>query len=735
MAQCRRLVQEQTPPEYGGGSLNDPCRISSGDAHFPRRGRRLGISTVVFAIAMVSAGSATADDTMATKAPSLAPSAYDWSGFYAGGHLGVAWGRSDWTAPGSAAGSTDLFQTIDTFDEGGSFFAGVQGGYNYTLPNRVLLGAEADVSFPAWPTLPTAVNPFGVSIGGSSTFTSPTLGAVSLAETVLASGTARGRIGYAPGHWLFYATGGFAWTYDRQSLTQVSTGNSETPFLWRLGWVAGAGIEAPIAPHWTARLEYLFTDYGNKDSAFFAGVQPINSDFKLQELRFGLNYQFGNDSAASATMVTKPPAAADMGELSFHGQTTFVWQGYPGFRSPYQGTNSLPGGGAGRETFDTTLYAGSRLWRGAELWVDPEIDQGQGVANTHGVAGYPSGEAYAFGANYPYARVQRYFIRQTIDLGGKTEKVDADVNQFAGSQTENRLVLTVGKFSVADIFDTNTYANNPKTDFLNWAVVNAGTFDYAGDAWGYTYGAAAEWYQGRLTLRGGVFDLSASPAGGGNNAQSYGLDPTFHQFQLVGEIEERHELWGQPGKLTITGFLSRGNAGSFQNAISLSQQPGPFFGNATGALAAVRVYQSRPGVSLNLEQQINDTVGLFARAGWADGEVEPWDFTDIDRTVSGGISIAGKQWDRPDDTIGIAGVVNGIASVHQAYFNAGGLGILIGDGQLPNYGLEQIVEAYYSYAIASWMKVSFDYQFIANPAYNANRGPVNVFAGRLHSQF
>jgi high affinity Mn2+ porin len=735
MAQCRLSVQEQTSPEYGGISRNDPGRTSSGNAHVPRRGRWLGISTVVFAIAIVSARSATADDNMVTKAPSPAPFAYDWSGFYAGGHLGVAWGRSDWTAPSGAAGSIDLFRTIDTFDEGGSFFAGVQGGYNYTLPNRVLLGAEVDVSFPAWPTLRTGVNPFGVSIGGSSTFTSPTLGAVSLAETVLASGTARGRIGYAPGHWLFYVTGGFAWTYDHQSLTQVSTGNSATPLLWRLGWVGGVGIEAPIAPHWTARLEYLFTDYGNKDTMFFAGVQPINSDFKLQELRFGLNYQFGNGAAAPAAMVTKSPAAADMGELSFHGQTTFVWQGYPGFRSPYQGTNSLPGGGVGRETFDTTLYAGSRLWRGAELWVDPEIDQGHGVADTHGVAGYTSGEAYAFGTDYPYARVQRYFIRQTIDLGGKTEKVDADVNQFAGSQTQNRLVLTVGKFSVADIFDTNNYANNPKTDFLNWAVVNAGTFDYAGDAWGYTYGAAAEWYQGRFTLRAGTFDLSASPAGGGNNAQSYGLDPTFHQFQLVGEVEERHELWGQPGKLKITGFLSRGNAGSFQNAINLSEQPGPFFGNATGALAAVRVYQSRPGVSLNLEQQINDTLGLFARAGWADGEVEPWDFTDIDRTVSGGISIAGKQWGRPDDTVGIAGAVNGIASVHQAYFNAGGLGILIGDGQLPNYGLEQIVEAYYSYAIATSMKVSFDYQFIANPAYNANRGPVNVFAGRFHLQF
>lgn len=104
------------------------------------------------------------------------------------------------------------------------------------------------------------------------------------------------------------------------------------------------------------------------------------------------------------------------------------------------------------------------------------------MGNTHGIAGYASGEAYKLGDAYPYGRLQRYFIRQTIDLGGESQKVDADLNQFAGSQTADRLVLTAGRFYITDIFDTNKYANNPKTDFLNWALINAGTFDYAGDA-------------------------------------------------------------------------------------------------------------------------------------------------------------------------------------------------------------------------------------------------------------
>src|ERR1700678_2168371 len=698
----------------------------------------VAIRAACAALAISSTSNAFADEPLVTKAPVLpfaSGAPYNWTGFYAGGNLGVAWGSSNWTAGPGISGTTNLFQTIDSFDEAGSFFAGVQGGYNYMLPNRIVLGAEVDATFPSFQGVPSGVNPFAVTVGGISAFTSAALGPVDFAETMLASGTVRGRIGYAPGHWLFYATGGFAWTYNRQSLTQVASGATDTPFLWRLGWAAGAGAEVPIAPHWTARFQYLFTDYGNHTTPFFSGAQPISSDFMLHELSVGLNYQFNApDAVAKPSVVTKAAPSAD--EFSFSGQSTFIWQGYPAIRSPFQGGDSLPIGGEGRETFDLTLFAGARLWRAAELWVEPEIDQGHGLEDTHGVAGFPSGEAYKEGFDYPYARVQRYFIRQTIDLGGDKQKIDADVNQFAQSTTENRLVFTVGKFSIVDIFDTNKYANNPKTDFMNWALINAGTFDYAGDAWGYTYGAAAEWYQGHWTLRGGVFDLSQTPAGGGgNSALGYGLDPTFQQFELVGEIEERHELWGQPGKLKVTGYLERGNMGTFSDAILLSQMPGPLFGDPTDALAAVRHYQSRPGVSLNLEQQINETVGVFARAGWADGKQEPWDFTDIDRTVQAGVSINGKSWNRPDDTIGIAGIVNGLDPAHEAYFAAGGLGILIGDGALTNYGVEQILETYYSYAITSSMKVSFDYQFIANPAYDADRGPVSVFAGRWHATF
>ena len=676
---------------------------------------------IVFALAAAERAFA-ADDILAT-AP-RATSAYDWSGFYVGSHYGYAIGSSRWSATqgGAAApsvsGSLNFFNAYDIFTGSGSYFLGAQAGYNYMLPSRLFLGIEADGSFPSL-------------VGGSQIISSPFFGTATYAETALAFGTARARIGYAPMNWLFYATGGFAWSYDQLARTQIAgipvggtpaPGTTETALLWRLGWVLGAGVEIPIAPKWTAKIEYLHTDFGFGIAAFAAAGQQLGSDLSLHELRAGLNYRFGgNGTQPNQAAAARATPEAD--HFSIHGQTTFVEQGYPAFRSPYQGPNSLTGSGQGRETWDTTLYLGVRLWQGAEFWIDPEVYQGFGLDGTHGIAGFTNGEAYKVGADYPYSRIQRAFIRQTIDLGGGTQKVDAGINQFAQSQTADRVVLTIGKFDVADVFDNNKYAHDPRSDFLNWAVIDTGTLDYAADAFGFTVGAAAEWYHGNWTLRGGIFDLAVVPAG-------VQLNPSFKEFQWVGEIERRYDLWGHPGKIAISGFLSRGGMGSFENAVVLAAVTG-----GPADIAAVRQYQSRGGVSMNIEQEITSDLGAFVRAGWADGNIEPYAFTDIDRTVAGGISLSGKPWGRPNDTVGFAGVVNGISPEHAAFLNDGGLGIVVGDGQLPNPGLEEIVEAYYSYALTASTRVSADYQLVVNPAYATERGPVNVFAGRFHSQF
>jgi len=413
--------------------------------------------------------------------------------------------------------------------------------------------------------------------------------------------------------------------------------------------------------------------------------------------------------------------AGDREAFAVHGQFTYVEQESSDFNAPYRGANSLsPNRGA--ETTDATLYLGSRLWPGAEGWVNGEIDQGFGLDDTLGVAGFPSGEAYKVGKNQPYLRLPRLFLRQTVDLDGARHAVEAAANQLAGSHSENRVVITVGKISVGDIFDTNQFAHDPRADFLNWAAIDAGSFDYAADAWGYTVGAVVEWYQDSWTMRAGLFDLSNVP----NSAH---LEPGFHEFQSILELEKRHELGGLPGRVLLTAFDSRGRMALLDDAVRLAQST-----DTPIDLAAVREYRSRLGLSAGLEEHLTSDLGLFARLGKAAGNVETYEFTDIDRTVSAGLSLQGEKWHRTDDTIGLAAINNGISATRENYLNAGGLGILVGDGRLPRPGPEQIVETYYSlgWGIAH---LSFDYQWINHPAYNRDRGPVSVVAVRLHAQF
>jgi high affinity Mn2+ porin len=681
---------------------------------------------------MALTGSAAAADLPVKAPPPLAAAAYDWSGFYLGGHFGYAAGSSHWSATQTGApapavtGSLDLFNAYDMFRDTGSDLAGFQAGYNYMLPSRWVLGIEADVSFPSFS------EPTPHLISGISTISSASIGVANYSEHVEFSGTVRGRIGYAPNlgtsHWLFYATGGFAWSFDqftRMQLAGMPAGGAAVPgtienlFMQpRVGGTIGGGAEVALWSNWTARAEYLFIDYGNRSVSFPLGAQRFDSNLTLNEFRVGLNYRLNGETGKS-TDAAWPAAETD--NFAIHGQTTFLEQYVFPFRNPYVGQNSLYPN-QGRETSDATAFLGMRLWQGAELWVNPEIDQGFGLSGTLGVAGFPSGEAYKVGAPVPYLRMQRMFVRQTINLGGETEKVESGPNQFSGSQTADRLVITVGKFGVVDVFDTNKYAHDPRGDFMNWTIVDTGTFDYAADAWAYTYGTAVEWYQGSWTVRGGIFDLSIAP-------NTTALDASFGQFQWDGEIEYRYELMGHPGKVAVTGFLTRGRMGHFADAIQLAALTG-----GPADITAVRQYKSRGGISANLEQQITEQLGVFARAGWADGNIEPYEFTDVDRTVAAGLALTGKQWGRPDDTFRLAGVVNGITSEHQAFLNAGGLGILAGDGMLPHPGLEQIIEADYQLPV-SYFSLTLDYQFIVNPAYNRDRGPASVIGARMHAQF
>jgi high affinity Mn2+ porin len=400
---------------------------------------------------------------------------------------------------------------------------------------------------------------------------------------------------------------------------------------------------------------------------------------------------------------------------------TVVEQALAGFSSPYRGEHSLDPAPRGRETLNATLFAGFSPWKGAQIWVNPELGQGLALSDSKGVAGYVNAEAPRGGSSTPYVRIQRLFLTQTFNLSGKSEAVDGDENELRGAHDENRIVVTVGKFSVVDIFDLNSYAHDSEEDFLNGSVIVAGSFDFAGDYSGYTYGAATELYEGPWTLRLGAFDLTAATEDGR-------LDASFGQFQMVAEGERRFIVAGQPGSLKITAFNSRARLGDYAAAVRLGLSLG-----ATPDVADVQSYRSRSGVSLNLEQQLTADLGLFARAGFADGHVQSYEFADIDRSISAGLVLTGSRWGREDDAVGLAGVVNTISPSFISYLDHGGLGLAVGDGMLPHPGSEDILEGFYRWALSDQAHVTVDYQLIANPAYNRDRGPVSVFAIRVHA--
>ncbi len=236
--------------------------------------------------------------TRDTKAPSDAPAKAaplpsDWTGFYVGAHAGVSSGYSAWSAtqPGGAglSGSLNFFTPYDVFNGHGSHFAGVSGGYNYALPSRLVAGLEADVSFPGF-------------LGASQSFSSAVIGSANYEDTVNMFGSVRGRIGYDANPWLYYATGGLAWTYDKFTRTQFGAGpvfgapagTVETSFAGRVGWTVGAGVEAPIVPGWTAKIEYLYSQFGTSAVTFPLGGQKFESDLSMHQVRLGLNYKLGD---------------------------------------------------------------------------------------------------------------------------------------------------------------------------------------------------------------------------------------------------------------------------------------------------------------------------------------------------------------------------------------------------------------------------------------------------------
>lgn len=405
-------------------------------------------------------------------------------------------------------------------------------------------------------------------------------------------------------------------------------------------------------------------------------------------------------------------------------QATYIWQGKRPFSAAYSGPNSLTPQKESSYSFTSTAALGFRPWQGGEAYLDIEAAQGVPLSNLTGLGGFTNGEmARSSGPNLKIYRA-RAFLRQTWNQGGEMEARESDANQLAGPVDQRRIVLTVGNLSVLDIFDGNAYSHDPRTQFLNWSLMAQGAFDYAADARGYSWGSVLEWYHDNWALRWGRFIQPTQP-----NGQPLDLRILRH-YGDQWELEHAHNVGGQPGKLRLLVFRNRAVMARYADAMALAA--------STGAVPDLNQVRNREqikyGVGLNLEQAITSDVGVFARGSWADGRTETYAFTEIDRSLSGGVLVKGSSWGRAQDTVGLGVARNFLSRVHRDYLAAGGLGFFVGDGGL-NYRPEMIVETFYNVQVSKAVAVALNWQHIRNPAYNADRGPVNTFAVRLHTEF
>ncbi|RSK49497.1 carbohydrate porin [Hymenobacter rigui] len=433
-------------------------------------------------------------------------------------------------------------------------------------------------------------------------------------------------------------------------------------------------------------------------------------------------------SATPAPVAPAPPPALQhpapdssrQPNWSLHFQQTLVTQWHPSFRAPYAADYSLAQREKAKTSLTSTFFLGRRLWRGGSFFFNPELAGGSGLSQARGIAGFPNGETFRIGDPAPHLYVARAFLRQVWALGTETQVVEDAPNQLAGSGPARFLALNVGKLSLTDFFDQNSYSHDPRSQFLNWGLMSNGGWDYPANTRGYTVAAVLEY----VTPLGAVRASSAL-------VPTYANGPTidFHYGKAHSETLEltrTYHLGRQAGTVRALGFRTVAGMGDYRTAtlrpdldLTATRQPG----------------RTKTGFGLNLEQTLTPEVGLFARLSYNDGRRETWAFTEIDRSASLGAVSTGTRWHRPNDRLGLAVVANGLSQPHRSFLAAGGHGFMIGDGQL-NYAPEMAAEAYYSVNLPrQHATLSPDYQLILNPAYNHDRGPVQVLGGRLHVAF
>jgi high affinity Mn2+ porin len=413
---------------------------------------------------------------------------------------------------------------------------------------------------------------------------------------------------------------------------------------------------------------------------------------------------------------------SDTSITTFHFQFTTISQYHPAFYAAYSGQNSLSTNAEQETSVTSTIFAGIRLWQGASLYFNPEMSGGNGFSGVTGIAGFTNGETPRIGTPASSITIARGYIQQSLALSNAgNEHLPDGQNQLAMDLPRDRVTITFGKYALSDLFDNNSYSHDPRGQFQNWALMENGAWDYPANTHGYTYALTLEAKYADWSLRACT---AAEPTAANGPTLTY--ESGAHGETV--ELEHRHNLSGDSGVIRVLLYNNTADMGNYDEALAHPVNDTP------NVVSTRQLGRNKYGFGLNVEQSLSTNIGAFLRAGWNDGRNETWAFTEIDRTMSLGLSFSGAIWHRDKDVFGIAGVVNGLSQDHERYLAAGGYGFIIGDGAL-DYAPETILETYYLFPLTDAFILTADYQFVANPAYNAARGPVNVFSARAHVEF
>ena len=405
-------------------------------------------------------------------------------------------------------------------------------------------------------------------------------------------------------------------------------------------------------------------------------------------------------------------------------QATSIGQLHGEFPAPYAAATSLINHSEGEASITSTVFAGLRLASHTQLYFNPEIAGGRGFSATNGIANFPNGEIPRVAAATPKPYIARLYVTQDFGFGDEQESISSDANQLAGSRPMTRYSVTVGRFTVTDFFDNNRYTHDPRTQFMGWATMYNGAWDYPADTRGYTWGWVHEFHTRRWSLR---YGSAAEP----RTANGPRFDRrVFVDRGDVFEGEVRYNAYGHDGTIRALNYINHSRAGTYAESIHLAETTG----TTPDIYATSRAGTLKYGFGLNLEQEIRKDIGVFTRLGWNDGKTQSFAFAVIDRLASAGASIGGSRWKRPSDSAGAALTVTGISGVHALYLARGGLDFMLGDGAL-TYAPEYTFEAYYSARVIPGVFASVDLQHVNNPAYNQDRGPVWIESLRLHLEW